>query len=144
MRVVIVTILGAALASCDSMPQANARDDGPVAENGFPKPGEYHVVRDVNVGGVPTRYESDSHVDASSREQLVQLVGGSGDSPDCDDRRIDVGGGSFTVRQTCNGPLGETTIDTHGTYSKDSIDVTYDKIVAGTAYSDATSYRLRP
>ena len=35
------------------------------------------------------------------------------------------------------------TIDTHGTYSRDSIDVTYDKTIAGTSYRDTASYRLK-
>lgn len=139
MRAVIVTVLGAALASCDSMPQARAADDGPVAETGFPKPGEYHIVRDVTAGGATNRWESDSHVDASSRELLERLVAGGGGSLNCGDRRVDIGGGSFSVRETCS----TMAIDTHGTYSKDSIDVAYDRTVAGVTRTDTASYRLK-
>jgi len=134
-----VLMMSLMLASCGAAPQANVADNQVADENEFPKPGEYHVIRDVTVGNTTNRYETDSSVDASSRDQLLVMVSGSMDSPFCDDRRVTIGGGSFSIRQDCN----NMAVDTHGTYSPDSIDITYERTVNGTVHTDRASYRLK-
>ena len=143
MRGILWFMLGATLATCDAVPEAGATGEtNEVAAGGFPKAGEYHIVRDVTAAGATSRYESDAPVAASTREGLEKLVAG-GASLYCRDREVKIGGGSFSVRETCGGPSGDMAIDTHGTYSTDSIDVTYDRTVAGVTHRDTASYRLK-
>lgn len=139
MRKFVVMMLGVMLVSCGQAPQANVADNQAAEENEFPKPGDYHIIRDVTVGNTTNRYETDSSVDASSRDQLLVLVSGSMDSPFCDDRQVTIGGGSFSIRQDCN----NMAVDTHGTYSPDSIDITYERTVNGAAHTDTATYRLK-
>ena len=139
MRGDVLVVLSMLLASCGPASQSDGSNNAAVEEDEFPKPGEYHIIRDVTAGATTNRYETDSSIDASTRDQLLVLLSGSMDSPFCDDRQVTIGGGSFSIRQDCN----NMAIDTHGTYSPDSIDITYERTVNGTVHTDTASYRLK-
>ena len=90
MRALVLIVLGATLAGCGVEPQASkAREDNGSASSEFPKVGDYHIVREVTAGDTTRRYESDSHIAASTREEFEQLVAGGGESLNCHDRHSD-------------------------------------------------------
>ena len=141
MRGVLLIMLGAMLAGCaESGPQ----DGNTTAEAGetFPVPGNYHRTSDRTSDGQTQRMESDGPLDASTRQLFERLVAGA-DISSCRDREVDIGGGSFSVRMTCDGPRGsDVAINRRGSYSKDSIDITYETMMDGAATQETVSYRF--
>lgn len=134
-----------ALGGCDKLPQAQARTHPAAAASGeFPKAGNYHVIRDRSEGGQLKRDESDRWIDASNREAFEELVAQG--SSNCRDRQVEIGGGSFSVRMICDAPDGDIHnigMESHGSYSPDSIDITSDTTLWGMQIRETASYRLK-
>ena len=144
MRTGVLIVLGATLAACGAVNES-ATNSAELADSGetFPVKGEYHRTSDRTVAGQLQRMETDGPLDASTREDFERLVAGA-DIASCDDRKVDIGGGSFSVRMTCNGgSYGEYTLVRQGTYSKDSVDMTYEWTSGGAATTETVSYRLK-
>jgi hypothetical protein len=144
MRGVVLIVLPAALWGCDAPSPANGTQEPKgVVTSEFPKAGNYHIIVDRSGGETVNRDEWNSAVDASSREKLEQLVEGF-ETASCHDRKADVDDGSFEISKTCDGPVGETKHSAHGTYSRDSIDITRETSASnGETASQTITYRLQ-
>jgi hypothetical protein len=140
---VCLVSLAAALSGCTDF--ANPTDNAAnvaAAENGFPVKGEYHRISDRTVNGQLQRMETDGPLDASTRESFERLVAGA-DIDSCRDRHADIANGSFSVSMTCTGYGGsDATLGRHGSYSKNSIDITYETAMGGVSTTETVSYRL--
>lgn len=146
MRLLALTLVGMALAGCDKLPKAEARERPATARasSEFPKAGDYHIIRDRDEGGQMKREEVDMWVDASNREALEELVAQG--SSRCRDRQVEIGGGSFSVRMTCDAPDGDIHnigMESHGSYSPDSIDINSETTLWGMHIRESASYRLK-
>ena len=140
----MAAILAAALSGCGEIGAAPG-DRADAADSGekFPVKGEYHRTSDRTVGGQLQRLETDGPLAASTREEFEQLVAGT-DIDSCRDRQVDIGSGSFSVKMTCDGgSYGEYTLGRQGSYSKNSIDMTYERTSDGTTATETVSYRLK-
>lgn len=130
---------GAMLGGCgDESPTSPMRAK---AAAGFPKAGIYDIVRD----SPSRREETDKWVDASNRAAFETVVAG-GDGSNCRDRQITIGGGTFSVRMTCDTHEGEIRgigIERFGSYSESSIDITTETTLWGTPIRETAIYRLR-
>jgi hypothetical protein len=139
----MLIMLVTTLAGCgQAVPQAG--DKPAVADAGetFPVQGNYHRISDRTRNGETQRMETDGPLDVSTRETFEREVAGV-DTGTCRDREVAIGGGSFSVRMTCNGPHGgDVAINRQGSYSKDSLDVTYETMLDGAATQETVSYRL--
>ena len=146
MRLLLVISLGTVSASCDKVPQAAARQERAApGESEFPRAGNYHIIRDRTEGGALKREEVDRRVDVSNRAAFEELVARDGGS-DCRDRQVDIGGGSFSVRMTCDAPDGDIhniRMEAHGSYSKDSIEIASETSFWGMAIRESANYRLK-
>ncbi|MFL6726794.1 MAG: hypothetical protein ACJ8FS_09810 [Sphingomicrobium sp.] len=147
MRKWMAPLLAVALAGCggagQSGNQSNITDPpGDV----FPAKGNYHLVHDRTQGnGQMAREESDTSLDVSTRAAFEQFIA-KPDGSNCRDVQVDVGGGSFSVRMTCDAPDGDIHnigIERHGSYSKDSIDASEETTLWGMSIRDSVSYRLK-
>lgn len=143
MRGAMLIMLGATLAGCgETIPQAGNTPTGADVGETFPVQGNYHRTSDRTGNGETQRMETDGPLDASTRELFERLVAGP-DAGKCRDREVDIGGGSFSVRMTCNGPYGsDVAINRQGSYSKDSLDITYETMMDAAATQETVSYRL--
>ena len=143
MRGVMLILLGVALAGCgETTPQAANKAAVADASETFPVWGNYHRISDRTSNGETQRMETDGPLEASTRESFEKLVAGA-EVDTCRNREVDIGGGSFSVRMTCNGPNGsDVAVSRHGTYSKDSIDITFETMMDGAASQETVSYRL--
>lgn len=144
MRLYLMAVLAAALAGCgDQSPSAVPANDAAAAGEIFPVKGQYHMVRDHGEGGAQLRrLEMDVPLDASTREAFELVVAGA-DVGSCRERRVDIGKGSFSVKMTCDGPSGDVTIERHGSYSRDSMDMSSDTAMGGVTSRESVSYRLK-
>ena len=144
MRRVIIVSLASTLVACGKAPQAAAEQQTrPPSE--FPAKGDYHIIRDRTEGGQLKRSESDMWIDASDREAFEELVARDGGSR-CRDRQVEIGGGSFSVRVTCDAPDGDIhniRMESHGSYTKDSIDIDSETSFWGLSIRESASYRLK-
>jgi len=144
MRLYLSVVLAAALAGCgDQAPSAATANDSAAAGEEFPVNGQYHMVRDHGAGGAELRrLEMDVPLAASSREAFELVVAGA-DVGSCRERDVDIGKGSFSVKMTCDGPSGDVTIERHGSYSRDSMDMSSDTTMGGVTSRESVSYRLK-
>jgi hypothetical protein len=112
------------------------------AGRGFPRAGTYDIVRES--AGRPAE-TSTMWVDASNRAAFEALVAGP-DGSACRDRQVSIGGGSFSVRMTCDAPDGDIhniAIQRSGSYSESAIRMTTDTILWGHPIRETASYRFR-
>ena len=145
MRGLVVTVLGAALAGCGNLPQSSGTAEaGSSGADRFPKKGQYHIVRDRISGDELKRVESDRWIDVSNRQAFEEFVARD-DGSNCRDRQVDIGGGSFSVKMTCDAPDGDIHnigIERQGSYSKDSIDIEVQTTLWGMPFRETASYRF--
>ncbi|QAY75611.1 hypothetical protein [Sphingosinicella sp. BN140058] len=108
--------------------------------NGFPKAGQYDIVRE----GSQRSDKIDMWVDASNRQAFEELV--ARDDGDCRDKSVSIGGGSFSVRMTCDTPDGDIRnipIERHGSYSENFIEIEAITRLWRTPIRETARYRLR-
>ena len=146
MRSLVVTVLGAALAGCGNLPQSSGTAEaGSSGADPFPKKGQYTIVRDRIEGDELKRVESDRWIAASNRGDFEKLIAGDAGS-NCRDRQVEIGGGSFSVKMTCDAPDGDIHnigIERRGTYTMDSIDIADEIILWGMPFKETASYRFK-
>lgn len=142
------------LCGCDDLARLSAQrneasaSSGPAAtearpsSGGFPHAGTYDIVRDT----MGRREASNMWVDASNPEAFEMLVARP-DGSNCRDRQVSIGGGSFTVRMTCDAPDGDIhniAIQRSGSYSERSIQMTSETRFWSYTIRETASYQLRP
>jgi hypothetical protein len=146
MRIWIMLLAGCALAGCGKSTAVSGEKSSNTAapDDLFPKAGNYHVIHD-GMGRVgQDREETDTWLDVSDREKFAAQFVRDGGSR-CRDQSVELGGGSFSVKMTCDAPDGDIHnigMESHGTYSRDSIDITNDMTLWGSPIRETYSYRL--
>jgi hypothetical protein len=146
MRIWIILLTSCALAACNQAEAVSGKHSsaGKTPDDIFPKSGNYHVIHDGIGAAGENREESDTWLDVSDRDKFKEQFVRDGGSR-CRDQSVELGGGSFSVKMTCDAPDGDIHnigMESHGTYSRDSIDVTNDVTLWGSPMRETYSYRL--
>lgn len=141
-RLLLLAALAATLGACESRPQPGvAKGEAETASDGFPKVGTYDVI----VEGPEGTKESRIFLEVSNRAAFEEHFARS-DGSRCRDRQVKVGGGSFSIKMTCDAPDGDIHnigLESFGRYSESSIDMTTETTLWGRPFQEHSSFRLR-
>ncbi|MEQ7874722.1 hypothetical protein ABDK56_12035 [Sphingomonas sp. ASV193] len=140
LKIAIAGVLTALSVACN-----RGTSSSPSASDNFPVAGTYHVTHEVDQDNSTHSDEFDTDIDVSTREKLEAAVGQEKGSH-CHDKHVEIGEGQFTVRMLCDAPDGDIhniVTDRHGSFSRDSIEITEDTTLWGISSRESYSYRLK-